>query len=50
MTNPSRRGLASDQLARLDEARKKIAAELPDLVARSGECERRLRKTPSAVP
>ena len=40
MTNPSRRGLAPDHLARLEEARKKIAAELPDLVAR----ERRMRE------
>lgn len=40
MTNPSRRGLAPDQLARLDEARKKIDAELPKLVAR----ERRMRE------
>ena len=40
MTNPSRRGLAPDHLARLEQARKKIAAELPDLVAR----ERRMRE------
>ena len=40
MTNPSRRGLTPDHLARLEQARKKIAAELPDLVAR----ERRMRE------
>jgi len=40
MTNPSRRGLAPDHLARLEQARKEIAAELPDLVAR----ERRMRE------
>jgi hypothetical protein len=40
MTNPSRRGLAPDHLARLEQARKKIAAEIPDLVAR----ERRMRE------
>ena len=40
MTNPSRRGLAPDHLAHLEQARKEIAAELPDLVAR----ERRMRE------
>ena len=40
MTDPSRRGLAPEHLARLEQARKKIAAELPDLVAR----ERRMRE------
>jgi hypothetical protein len=40
MTNPSRRGLTPDHLARLEQAREQIAAELPDLVAR----ERRMRE------
>ncbi len=40
MTDPSRRELTSEHLARLEQARKKIAAELPDLVAR----ERRMRE------
>ena len=40
MTNPSPRGLTPDHLARLEQAREQIAAELPDLVAR----ERRMRE------
>jgi hypothetical protein len=40
MTNPSPRGLTPDHLARLEQARGQIAAELPDLVAR----ERRMRE------
>jgi len=40
MTNPSRRGLTPEHLARVQQAREQIAAELPDLVAR----ERRMRE------
>ena len=40
MTNPSRSGLTPDHLARLEQAREQIAAELPDLVMR----ERRMRE------
>ena len=40
MTNPSRCGSTPDHLARLEQARKQIAAELPDLVVR----ERRMRE------
>ena len=40
MTDPARRSLAPDHLARLEHAREQIAAELPELVAR----ERRMRE------
>lgn len=40
MTNPSRSELSPEHLARLEQARQQIAAELPDLVAR----ERRMRE------
>jgi len=40
MTDPSRRELPPDHLARLELAREQIAAELPELVAR----ERRMRE------
>jgi hypothetical protein len=40
MTNPSRPVLTPEHLARLEQARQQIAAELPDLVAR----ERRMRE------
>ncbi len=40
MTNPSPRGLTPEHLVRVQHARKQIAAELPDGVAR----ERRMRE------
>ena len=40
MTNQSHPGLTPDHLARLEQAREQIAAELPDLVLR----ERRMRE------